>query len=202
MKSMNFEIEYFNFDEINFTATTIIGGFFLALIGVIYYLIFHKHHKRNNVELFELIELVTKFYAKTIVLIILLVLSAYFIIMAVRYQEERSDVIICLVVSIVIASASILNYIKYIKISLRDYDIEIRAENNKKRLKIGEVLELICFIICILAPIWRIPGFIEIFDNKSKLVLELVKSFGISIGGLVLLFALNPMNIKRFFEER
>lgn len=198
---MNFEIEYFNFDEINFTATTIIGGIFLVLIGVIYYLIFHKHHKRNNVELFELIELVTKFYARTILLIILLVLSGYFVLMAVKYQEERSDVITYLVLAIIIASLSILNYIGYIKLSLRDYDTEIRAENNKKRLKIGEVLELICFIVCILAPIWRIPGFIEAFSNKSKLAIELVKAFGISIAGLILLFALNPMDVKRFLVE-
>lgn len=198
---MSFEIEYFNFDEINFTTTTIIGGIFLVLIGVIYYIIFHKHHKRNKVELFELIELVTKFYARTIVLVILLGLSAYFIFMAVKYQEERSDVITYLVLAIIIASLSILNYIGYIKLSLRDYDTEIRTENNKKKMKIGEVLELICFIVCILAPIWRIPGFIEVFSNKSKLAIELAKSFGISIAGLILLFSLNPMNVKRFFGE-
>ncbi len=198
---MNISIDFFDFSKINFTYLTIIGGVFLIILGVLYYLIFHKHHKRNNVELFELIELVTRFYVRSILLIILLSLSVYFIMMGVYLKEERTDAISCVVVAIIIASFSILSYRKYIKLSLLDYNTEIRAENNERKLKIGEVLEVICFIICILAPIWRIPGFIEVFDDKSKLALEIIKSFGISIGGLILMFALNPMNIKRFFEE-
>lgn len=121
--------------------------------------------------------------------------------MGVYLQEERKDAISCVVIAIIIASFSILSYRKYIKVSLLDYDTEVRAENNERKLKVGEVLEVICFIICILAPIWRLPGFIEVFDNKLKLAIEIIKSFGISIGGLILMFALNPMNVKRFFVE-
>lgn len=198
---MNFSINFLDFSEINFTFITLIGGIFLILLGIVYYIIFHKHHKRNHIELFELVELVTKFYVRTILLVVLLAVSAYFIMLGVYLQEERSDTITCIVIAIIIASFSILSYRKYIKLSLIDYDMEIRAENNQRKLKVGEVLEVICFIICILAPIWRIPYFIEIFDDRSKLVLEIIKSFAISIGGLILIFALNPMNIKRFFVE-
>lgn len=198
---MNFSIEYFDFSNINLTLSTILGGIFFVLLGVIYYLIFHKHHKRNHVELFELVELVTKFYVRTIVLIILIALSVYFIILAVNMQEERNDVIACIIIAIIIASFAIINYISYIKASLLDYNTEIREHNNERKLKIGEVLEVICLIICVLAPIWRIPGFIELFEDKPKLTLEIIKSFAISIGGLILLFALNPMNIKRFFVK-
>lgn len=198
---MNISVDFFDFSKINFTFVTIIGGVFLILLGVLYYAIFHKHHKRNHVELFELVELVTKFYVRSIVLLILLAISVYFIMMGVHLQEERTDAISCVVIAIIIASFSILSYRKYIKLSLLDYNTEVRAENNEKKLKIGEVLEVICFIICVLAPIWRIPGFIEVFDNKFKLAVEIIKSFGISIGGLILMFALNPMNVKRFFVE-
>lgn len=198
---MNFSINFLDFSEINFTFITLIGGIFLILLGIVYYIIFHKHHKRNHIELFELVELVTKFYVRTILLVVLLAVSAYFIMLGVYLQEERSDTITCILIAIIIASFSILSYRKYIKLSLIDYDMEIRAENNQRKLKVGEVLEVICFIICILAPIWRIPYFIEIFDDRSKLALEIIKSFAISIGGLILIFALNPMNIKRFFVE-
>lgn len=198
---MNFSIEFFDFSKINFTFATIISGLFFIILGVIYYLIYHKHHKRNQVELFELVELVTKFYVRTILLLILLLISVYCIMMAVYLREERSDVISYVVLAIIIASIAILNYRNYIRNSLLDYDTEIRAQNNERKLKIGEILEVICLIICILAPIWRIPGFIEMFDDKAKLALEIVKTFGISIGGLILIFALNPMNIKRFFAE-
>lgn len=198
---MSFSIDFFDFTKINFTLATIIGGIFFILLGVMYYLIFHKHHKRNHVELFELIELVTKFYVRTIFLIILLAVSVYLVIMAVYLQEDRNDVIACIALAVIIASFSIISYRSYIKISLLDYETETREQNNERKLKIGEVIEVICLIICILAPIWRIPGFIEVFDNKSKLALEIIKSFSISIGGLILIFALNPMNIKRFFVE-
>ena len=198
---MNFSINFLDFSEINFTFITLIGGIFLILLGIVYYIIFHKHHKRNHIELFELVELVTKFYVRTILLVVLLAVSAYFIMLGVYLQEERSDTITCIVIAIIIASFSIISYRKYIKLSLIDYDMEIRAENNQRKLKVGEVLEVICFIICILAPIWRIPYFIEIFDDSFKLALEIIKSFAISIGGLILIFALNPMNIKRFFVE-
>ncbi len=198
---MNISVDFFDFSNINFTFVTIIGGVILILLGFLYYLIFHKHHKRNHVELFELVELVTKFYVRSIVLLILLAISVYFIIMGVYLQEERKDAISCVVIAIIIASFSILSYRKYIKVSLLDYNTEVRTENNERKLKVGEVLEVICFIICILAPIWRLPGFIEVFDNKLKLAIEIIKSFGISIGGLILMFALNPMNVKRFFVE-
>lgn len=198
---MNFSINFLDFSEINFTFITLIGGIFLILLGIVYYIIFHKHHKRNHIELFELVELVTKFYVRTILLVVLLAVSTYFIMLGVYLQEERSDTITCIVIAIIIASFSIISYRKYIKLSLIDYDMEIRAENNQRKLKVGEVLEVICFIICILAPIWRIPYFIEIFDDSFKLALEIIKSFAISIGGLILIFALNPMNIKRFFVE-
>lgn len=198
---MNIPIDFFDFSKINLTVATISGGALLILLGVIYYLIFHKHHKRNKVELFELVELVTRFYVRTIVLILLLLVSAYFIFLAVYFQEDRNDTISYILLAIIIASISIINYRAYIKASLLDYEIEIRKETNRRTLKIGEILEVICFIICILAPVWRIPGFIEVFGDKPKLTIEIIKSFGISIGGLVLLFALNPMNIKRFLVE-
>lgn len=198
---MNVPIDFLDLSKINFTFATVIGGVFLILLGVIYYLIFHKHHKKNKVELFELVELVTKFYVRTIILIILLLISVYFIILAVHYQEDRNDTLSYILLAIIIASISIINYRAYIKASLLDYDMEVRKENNERKLKIGEILEIICFIICILAPIWRIPGFIEVFGDKEKLTIEIIKSFSISIGGLILMFALNPMNIKRFFAE-
>lgn len=198
---MNSSIDFFDFSKINITLSTVIGGIFLILLGVLYYLIYHKHHKRNQVEFFELVELVTKFYVRTILLLVLLGISAGFVGMAIKFQEERTDVISYVAVAIIIASLSIINYRNYIIISLMDYDMEVREENNERKLKIGEVLEVICFIICILAPVWRIPGFIEVFEDKAKLILEIIKSFGISIGGLVLMFSQNPMNIKRFFVE-
>lgn len=175
--------------------------YILLLFGIIYYIIFHKHHKRNKVELFELITLVTKFYVLTTISCLIIALGIYCFYVASLAVETRADVISYIVLGIIIISLTIINYIFYIKLNLRDYNQEIRAENNKKRLKIGEVLEFICFIICILSPIFAIPSFIEVFGDKREMIFRILKSFGICIFGLVLMFQLNPLNIKRFLVE-
>ena len=58
---MNFNVP----ENLDFNLMTLLLGMYLILIGVAYYLIFHKHHKRNKVELDELVSLVTKFYSLT-----------------------------------------------------------------------------------------------------------------------------------------
>lgn len=198
---MDYYLNLVEIPKINFSIVTIVGGLFFVLLGVLYYLIYHKHHKRNHVELFELIELVSRFYVRTIALVLFLALSVYLIIMAVYLQEERNDVIACIIMAIAIASFSIISYRSYIIKSLLDYNMEVREVINKKKLKIGEVVELICIIICILAPIWGIPSFIEIFDDKARLTIAVFRCFFISIGGLVVLFLLNPMNINKLLGE-
>jgi hypothetical protein len=191
-----------NFENLNFNFTTIIVGIYLIVLGVIYYLIFHKHHKRNKVELFELVSLVTKFYTLTILSTIIIGFGIYCIINANIYIETRSQVVESLLLGIIIISVTIINYIFYIKRNLQDFNQEVREQNKKTIMKIGEILECICFIICILAPILRLPVFIEVFDNRKKLIFEIIKSFAICIAGIILLFALNPLDIKRFFNKK
>ena len=84
----------------------------------------------------------------------------------------------------------------YIKRNLRDYNSITREHNKQVTLKIGEILEFIIFIIFILAPIWRIPAFIDLFNNKPEMIKEILKAFLLSIAAIILLFNLNPLNIK------
>ena len=60
--------------------TFIIGLLYVIALGVIYYLLFHKHHKRNKIDFSELITLVTRFYTRTTIAIILVVAGGYCII--------------------------------------------------------------------------------------------------------------------------
>ena len=190
---MNFEIPI----NINIDFLTIGLGIFLMLIGVLYYIIFHKHHKRNEIEFSELISLVTKFYTLTIITIIMIAIGIYCIILSNSYKEDRTQVITGVSLGIIIISGTIIHYIFYIKRHLVDYE-QVEREMVKKRiLQIGEILELIFFIIFITMPIWRIPKFIEIFSNRKELIIELLRAFGLSIASIILLFALNPLNIKQ-----
>ena len=71
---MNFPIE---FSVIKFDLTTWLGGLYLLAIAVSYYLIFRKHHKRNHVEIFELVNLVTKYFVITTISILSLYIAFF-----------------------------------------------------------------------------------------------------------------------------
>lgn len=185
-----------NFKNININFFSISIGIYLVVLGIIYYIIFHKHHKRNKIEFSELITLVTKFYSITILSTILIIIGIYVIILADYYKEDRNQVIISLILGIIIISATIINYIFYIKRNLKDLDPEIREKEKKNNIKIGEILELIFFTIFIFTPIWRIPEFMNLTEDKKRLVIEIIKSFLLCIASLFVLFSLNPLDIK------
>lgn len=182
-------------ENLSFNAITIILGVYLIAIGILYYVIYHKHHKRNKVELDELVTLVTKFYSLTMLSTFFIYLGGVCMFTANAVKYERSEVVLHIVLGIIIISATIINYIFYIKKSLIDYDPDIRAESRKRTIKIGEILELIFLLIFILMPIWQIPTFLELTE-KSEIIIEVLKTFGISIVSIVLLMVLNPVNIK------
>ena len=93
-------------------------------------------------------------------------------------------------------SATIINYIFYIKNSLKDLDPVAREENKKYILKIGEILELILFTIFCLTPIWRIPAYINMYKNNQSIVLPNIKAITLSVASLFLMYQLNPLDIK------
>ena len=193
--TMSFDLPV-GINNLNINYVTILFGIYMITIGFVYYFIFNKHHKKNKIKLDELITLVTKFYVSTIITTILVVVGIGCIIGANEVKDTRSDVIMSLLLGIIIITIAISYYVFYIKRSLKDIETEVRIQNRKAALKIGEVLELIFFIIFITMPIWRIPKFIELIGNKRLLAIEIVRAFGLCIAALILLDALNPFDIK------
>ncbi|MBR3613870.1 MAG: hypothetical protein IKL55_01665 [Clostridia bacterium] len=192
---MNFNIP-FEFQKIDFNLITILFGIYMIAIGIAYYFIFHKHHKKNKIELDELISLVTKFYTLTLFSTLTIAIGIACILKANSFKDSRTDVIVGVFIGISIIAITIINYIFYIKRSLKDLEQGERESTRKANIKIGEVLELIFFIIFMLMPIWRIPTFIDVFNNKKEFVVEIIRAFGLSIAAIILLNALNPVNIK------
>lgn len=174
----------------------ILGSLYIIGLGVIYYVIFHKHHKRNKIDSSELLPLVTRFYTRTTVAIILIIAGIHCIISANDYKEDRTEVISIVILGIAIISITIINYIFYIKTSLADPNPEVREQTKKATIRIGEILEFIIFTIFILMPIWCIPHFINLVPKKEELIKELIIVFAISFSSLFLMYVLNPIDIK------
>ena len=194
---MNFNVP----ENLDFNLMTLLLGMYLILIGVAYYLIFHKHHKRNKVELDELVSLVTKFYSLTMLSTIFICIGFSCIVATATVKYDRSEVIIYILAGIAIISITIINYIFYIKKALRDYDQNVRQANKKRTLKIGEVLLFVFLLLFMLMPIWQIPRFMEIEETKT-LIIEIAKSIGVSIASIFLLFMLNPIDIKERISNK
>lgn len=182
--------------NVKITTFSIFAGIYVIALGIIYYFIFHKHHKRNNIGMDELISLVSSFYTRTIISTLLIFGGIYCFILANVYKEERSDVIALLLLGIITISITIISYINYIKRALKDPNSEIRESNRKATIRVGEILEFIIFTIFIFMPIWCIPYFVSLASIKEILIKELIKVFAISFASLFLLFALNPLDIK------
>ncbi len=121
--------------------------------------------------------------------------GGFCIIDAYSYRDERIEVISRVLLGIIIVSVTIINFIFYLRRNLQDMNQEIREEDKKRTMKIGEVLELIFFIIFLFTPIWRIPSFINIIE-KSELIVEIGKSIFMSFLSIILLYNLNPVDIK------
>ena len=185
-----------------YLAIVIIGIYFL-LCGIAYFLIFRKHHKRNKVKIGELVEPVTKFYGITTITILMIFCGLYLFADAAINRYDLEEVISDLVLGVFIISAVVLNYINYLKNSLKDYNQEVREENQKKNAKIGQILELIIFIILVFTPVYKIPTFIRLSEFKINLYWEIIKSVLISISSVFLLYSLNPLDIKgKIFKKK
>lgn len=174
----------------------IIFSIYIIALGFIYYFIFKKHHKRNKIDFSELISLIVKFYTTVTISLIIIGFGIYCIIDANKYKDDRMDVISYVSLGIIIISVVIINFIFYLKRSLKDLNPVVREESKKRTMKIGEVLELIIFTLLVFVPIFRIHNLIEIFDNRKEFIIELVRDIAISASSIILLINLNPCKIK------
>lgn len=180
-----------------------IVGIYIILCGFIYFLIFRKHHKRNEVKLDELVGLVTKFYSLTTISVLMIGFGFYLFANAATYRYDREEVIKSILIGIFIITAVVINYINYLKNSLKDFDKAVREENRKRNMHIGEILELIIFTFFIFMPVFKIPVFIKLKDFKNELYMEIAKSVMISCSSMFLIYNLNPLEIKeKIFKNK
>ncbi len=181
----------------------ILVGVYIFLVGLAYFLIFRKHHKRNKVEIDELISLVARFFSVTTISFIMIGCGIYLFRNAAIHKYDIEEVRSSLVLGMFIISATVLNYINYIKRSLKDYDEEIRQEKRKKDIKIGEILLLIVLLVLMFVPAIKIPTFIKLKEFQKELYIEIAKSVLISISSIFLLYNLNPIGIKdKIFKKK
>lgn len=186
----------FNFTNFSITINTFVAIIFFVITTIIYVGIFSKHHKRNKLNYVEISEI---FMSYTVLMIIstFILLIAFDLFLtgleAIEYRRERYANFIS---SVIMTSIVVWNFIRFLKHNLKDIEISEKETTEKKTLKVGEVLQLIFFIIIMFTPIWRIPEFLKLIENKIELIKQILISFFYSILAIFLLVKLNPLDIK------
>ncbi len=185
-----------NFSNFTFNISTVILGIFFIVSTIFYILIFYKHHKRNRLEISEVLEIYMKYIVLLGVSIFILIIAFDMFLTGLSAIEYRKERYTNFVAFVIVTSLVIWNFIRFLKSNLKDIEVSSREENKKNTAKIGEVLELIFLSIIIFMPIWRIPEFVKLIEDKKELFIQIGISFFYSIMSIFILFKLNPLNIK------
>lgn len=167
----------------------------IALIGISYYLLFKEHHKRNEMTFSEIYPLVIEYAVVCIISGLLLFIGVSALINGYVNHDEIKEVIKELTVGLVIISLVILHYIFWVKRHRQDLDTEVREEDERKTSHIAEWLEIIIFILVIVASIYNIVKYMQFLDEVEK-YRQIAISILCIISAFILINNLNPLKIK------
>lgn len=187
--------------NINFTNFSIeINTFkvivFLIFSILIYIGIFYNHHKRNKLNYVEISEIFISYLVLMIIFTFVLIAAFDFFFTGLKAIEYRRERYTNFTYFVIIVALDIWSFVKFIKYNLRDIQLSEKEENKKITLKIGEVFQLIFLVIIIFNPLWKIPDFLKLIENKLELIKEILESFFYSFLSIFLLLKLNPLDIK------
>ena len=181
---------------------TVIGSIVLLIYMIIcivsYYLIFNKHHKRNQLKDFEIMKSFTNYFVTLSMTIVVIFVGIQFFKKAYEYLEERSTEITFIVLAILTIGGAISNFIFFIKRNLKDLDPVVRINYEKRMMKTAEILEVIIFGLFIFMPIWlKIPLKTAYYDGDKTLFIKYIAASIISpVIAVFLLYELNPLDIR------
>ena len=187
---------------------TLVGSIALLIYMIIcigsYYLIFNKHHKRNNLKDFEILKSFTNYFVTLSMTVVVMFIGIQFFKEASNNLDDRNTEITLLVWAILIITGAICNFIFFIKRNLKDLDPAIRISYEKRMMKTAEILEIICFGLFIFMPLWlKVPLKIAYTDGDKQLFAKYLAASIISpFTSIFLLYQLNPLDIRNRVKKQ
>lgn len=187
---------------------TLVGSIALLIYMIIcigsYYLIFNKHHKRNNLKDFEILKSFTNYFVTLSMTVVVMFIGIQFFKEASNNLDDRSTEITFLIWAILIITGAICNFIFFIKRNLKDLDPAIRISYEKRMMKTAEILEIICFGLFIFMPLWlKVPLKIAYVDGDKQLFAKYLAASIISpFTSIFLLYQLNPLDIRNRIKKQ
>lgn len=167
----------------------------IVLIGISYYLIFRKHHKKNGMTFAEIYPLVIEYFAISIISIFFLLIGLGCIARGCTDNDEIGEVIKEFAIGITIISLTILHFVFWIKTHKVDLEKSEREASEIKTSNIAEWIELIAFILIIIASVFNIVKYAQFIDEAEKYS-HIGTSVLCIIAAIILLYNMNPLGIK------
>jgi len=173
----------------------------IIFIGVSYYFLFKEHHKRNQMTFSEIYPLVIEYAVMCVISILLLIFGVSSVMNGYVNNDEVREVIKELTVGLVIISLVIIHFIFWVKKHRQDLNTEVREEEEKKTSHIAEWIEIIIFVIIIIASIYNIFKYAQFIDKVEK-YRQISISVLCIIASCILINNLNPLKIKDKIKEK
>ena len=164
--------------------------------AILYFIIFHKYNKRNELKLGEIGNKLIGFVAYSMIILVVLLVGIDAFIEGILSIESKYERISYFIVSVIIISAAIIIYYYHIKRCLINIKKEEKEKIRKGTNKIGEYFLFLFICIMIFMPLINIPKDIAIYIyDKPKACVEVLKEIGYSAIAIFLLYTMNPLKI-------
>lgn len=184
-----------NFRNFTIPVTEEIILIYLVFIGLLYYVLFAKHHKKNKLTFSEIYPLIINYLCVAIISTFVFLFGMDCVLTGYIYNDEISEVVKELFLGLTAISIVILNFIFYVKKHRVDFIESERKENEKRDNYIGEWVQILIFSLMILIPLFNIFKYINFIDKAQK-YRQIFGSVLCIVSSIYLLYNLNPLDIK------
>ena len=189
------------FYNIKLDLTLIICFLTIPIFSILYFIIYRKYNKRNELSIQEIVKNLLKYVSYSFASTFILILGIDYYLEGMYLLEAIYERYAYYTLGVIIISFDIFYYYRFIKKSLIDLvKSEVIKEKENTRIFAEHVI-LIFLGLFIIMPLINLPTFARLLGNKEELINKFIESFGCMVIGIFLLYTMNPLEIIHKNEE-
>lgn len=189
------------FYNIKLDLTLIICFLTIPIFSILYFIIYRKYNKRNELSIQEIVKNLLKYVSYSFASTFILIIGIDYYLEGMYLLEAIYERYAYYTLGVIIISFDIFYYYRFIKKSLIDLvKSEVIKEEENTRIFAEHVI-LIFLGLFIIMPLINLPTFARLIGDKEELINKLIESFGCMVIGIFLLYTMNPLEIIHKNEE-
>ena len=190
------------FYNIKLDLTLIICFLTIPIFSILYFIIYRKYNKRNELSIQEIVKNLLKYVSYSFASTFILILGIDYYLEGMYLLEAIYERYAYYTLGVIIISFDIFYYYRFIKKSLIDLvKSEVIKEKENTRIFAEHVI-LIFLGLFIIMPLINLPTFARLLGNKEELINKFIESFGCMVIGIFLLYTMNPLEIIQKKEDK